>query len=82
MKYVTPSYLIIVFIAWSWTNLPDRVHQVLTDKIAFMSVVIIGAVCALILYVISRAVAVWKEKDANYAEASGIYSLDENDEVN
>ncbi len=82
IKYVTPTYLIIVFIAWLYTNLGNKLYEVFTDKIAFMSIMVIAVVFGLFFYVVARAVDGWKKKEAMLSEKSGIITYDDNADIN
>lgn len=87
MTYITPSYLIIVFSSWVFMKLGDRIRLVLTDKVAFMAVVVIAANFGLFFYVVCRANRRWKKQELKLKQENGEQqalkeeSLDNNSEI-
>jgi neurotransmitter:Na+ symporter, NSS family len=49
MKYVTPTYLVVIFAAFCWTNLPAWVQSVLDEPLKQGAVGLIVAVAALLV---------------------------------
>jgi SNF family Na+-dependent transporter len=60
MKYVTPTYLIIVFVAFCWQNLPDWLRAVAESRERQGAMALIGAVTVLILVCIHTGTKRWR----------------------
>ena len=80
-KYVTPSYLLIVFLSWIYMNMYDRLVLIFTNRIAFMSVVVIAANFGLFFYVVRRANRRWKKQELKRQSILLEDSLDNNSEI-
>ncbi|MDA1050947.1 MAG: sodium-dependent transporter [Planctomycetota bacterium] len=60
LKYVVPVYLIAIFVAFCWQNLPDRMEQIANDSVAVASMLFILTVLAFLLLLIHIAGRRWK----------------------
>jgi SNF family Na+-dependent transporter len=60
MKYVTPTYLIVVFVAFCWQNLPDWLQAVADSRERQGAMALIGAVTLLILLCIRTGEKRWR----------------------
>jgi neurotransmitter:Na+ symporter, NSS family len=69
IKYISPTYLLIIFIAWCWQNLPGRIKTIREETVPFLSMLLIVAVAIFITIMINIASKRWDRQglapDAN-----------------
>ena len=70
LKYVTPTFLLIVMVAWLWNRAWPRISALWTDGVAGMSFGLILVAVALFLLLISQAVRRWRTHEARDTEVS------------
>jgi Tfp pilus assembly protein PilO len=63
IKYIAPSYLIIVFIAWAVMNLPEYLLVIQNNVIVQLSLGFIALVIAFNLFVTSQALHRWEKNE-------------------
>ena len=63
IKYVSPIYLIVVFIAWGVLKSPDRLSQIADNSVVQLSLGFILFVTLFNLLVTSQALARWERKE-------------------
>ena len=61
IKYIAPLFLLIVFSAWCWLELPNRIRELGENRVAQLSVGAILLIEAFFLWVVSRAIKRWNE---------------------
>ncbi len=59
IKYISPTYLLIIFIAWCWQNLPGQVETIRTQTVPFLSMLVIAAVAIFVTIMINVASKRW-----------------------
>ncbi len=59
IKYISPTYLLIIFIAWCWQNLPGRIKTIREETVPFLSMLLIVAVAIFITIMINIASKRW-----------------------
>ena len=59
IKYISPVYLLVVFVMWCFYNLPGQISALLAERVAWMSVGLILAVMALLLVLVHFASRRW-----------------------
>jgi NSS family neurotransmitter:Na+ symporter len=69
LKYVSPTFLIVVFCAWCWQSMPGRLKALVTvpegePPVVLMSVSIIVVVAVFFLLVISAANRRWDKEES------------------
>ncbi len=64
MGFVTPAFLIIVFVFWSYFNAPTYLDAIKKGGVPLYSVCVIGAVTVLYLLLIARAGPRWDRHEA------------------
>ena len=75
IQWISPPYLLIVFVMWCWKNLPDQIDGLKKDNVAMMSVIMIGLIMVFLLIMIYIASSRWgaindQENGATQAEGS------------
>jgi len=60
MKYVTPTYLVVIFAAFCWSNLPAWVQSVLDEPLKQGAVGLIVAVAILLVVCTRRGEKRWR----------------------
>ena len=60
IKYVSPTYLIGVFILWSWNNLPGYIEQLKEGGVRLLTVGVIAATLVFLLFLIAIAGPRWQ----------------------
>ncbi len=63
MKYVSPLYLIVVFAAWAWLQLPNYVSQIAKDPVVQFSIAFIAAVALFNIFVTAQSIARWEKEE-------------------
>jgi len=61
IKYVSPTFLLVVFGFWCKDNLPDRLHAIKTDTIVLMSVALIVLVAVFFTILVNIASKRWDQ---------------------
>ena len=59
LKYVTPVYLLTIFVMFCWKNVPQRVAAISESPVALASVLFIATVLAFILVLVHIAGRRW-----------------------
>lgn len=59
IKYISPTFLIIVFVAWCWQSLPGQIDQIRSDSVVMMSILLIASVSVFLLILIHLASRRW-----------------------
>lgn len=59
IKYVSPAYLLLVFVLWCRDNLPARLRQVGHETVALYSIIMLGVVLVFLLIMIHLASRRW-----------------------
>lgn len=62
VKYVTPAFLLTVFVAWSWQNAPEEIAKVRSDRVVLATVAGIGIFFGFLLLLTRLASGEWKRK--------------------
>lgn len=65
IRYITPSYLIVVFAMWAWQKLPGYVISLSAGGVPLYSVVLIAVVTGILLAVIYVAGKRWKAESCD-----------------
>jgi neurotransmitter:Na+ symporter, NSS family len=60
MKYVSPLYLLIIFIAFSIANLGDWIRAVMADRVALLAMALIAAVTIMLLVMVRIGEKRWR----------------------
>ncbi|MDR0522644.1 MAG: sodium-dependent transporter [Planctomycetaceae bacterium] len=63
MKYISPLYLLIVFAAWAWLYLSERLVQIAGNSVVQMSLGFILFTALFNLFVTSQALIRWERKE-------------------
>lgn len=68
LKYVSPVYLLAVFVLWAWRNLPERWNAIIHPPadgppVVLLSVLFILGVGAFFVWVVSRANRIWDKEE-------------------
>ncbi len=63
IKYISPVYLLVVFVAWAWQDMGDRVKAFTEDPAVRWSMLFLVAVFALFLWWIRLAVKRWNMEE-------------------
>ena len=61
IKYIAPAYLTVIFLIWTWKNLPARWHQICTDTTVQISIVFILIVTVTCVGATAYAVRRWEK---------------------
>jgi SNF family Na+-dependent transporter len=64
IKYVSPFYLLAIFILWAWQNVGTYVQSFREDSVVRWSIFFLLCVLALFLFWINRAVRRWRAEEA------------------
>lgn len=64
LKYVSPIYLLVVFVAWANQKVPGYAKTLKTDTVAQMTIYFILAIIVFFLVLIHIAVGRWKKMEA------------------
>lgn len=59
IKYISPTYLLIIFIAWCWQNLPGQVQLLRDETVPRLSMLLIVAVAVFLTILINIASKRW-----------------------
>jgi SNF family Na+-dependent transporter len=59
IRYISPTYLLVVFGLWAYYNLPDEIKAFQKDSVKLYSVLLIGAVAVFLLLMIKIAGNRW-----------------------
>ena len=59
IKYISPTYLLIIFIAWCWQNLPGQVRLLRDETVPRLSMLLIVAVAVFLTILINIASKRW-----------------------
>lgn len=59
LKFVTPTYLLVIFVAWIWANLPERLEAIRDQEVVMLTVLYLIIVFVFILLMISLAGDNW-----------------------
>ncbi len=70
IKYVSPLFLIAVFIAWIWQSAGDYARRILSDKVVAMSVGFMLMVLILFILIIAQSVRRWNRDHPIREESS------------
>lgn len=60
IKYVTPTYLLVIFIGWCWQSLPERIGKLRQGGVELYSVIMALTVLAILIAMIFVAGKRWK----------------------
>ena len=60
MKYVSPLYLVIIFVAFAVSNLGDWIRAVMADRVALLAMALIGAVTVMLLVMVRIGEKRWR----------------------
>ena len=60
MKYVAPAYLLVVLAGFTYYNLPQKMTELSNTPVALWTVIIIGAVIALLLVMVAIGERRWR----------------------
>ena len=64
IKYVSPVYLLVIFVAWAWQNMGGYVQSFREDAVVRWSILFLLGVAALFLWWIHLAVRRWQAEEA------------------
>ena len=64
IKYVSPVYLLVIFVAWAWHNMGGYVQSFREDAVVRWSILFLLGVAALFLWWIHLAVRRWQAEEA------------------
>jgi SNF family Na+-dependent transporter len=70
MKYISPLYLIVVFIAWGVLKSPERLSQITSNSVVQLSLGFIVFVTLFNVFVTSQALDRWEKREKQTAESS------------
>lgn len=70
LKYVTPSYLLIIFGLFCWNNLPDYYASIMNSNIAKLTIGFIAVVLLFLMLLIRIAGTRW-ENEGRFAHVAG-----------
>jgi len=59
IKYISPTYLLTIFILWCCRNLPDRVRELGGNQVAVLAVLVLAAIIAFLLVMVNVASRRW-----------------------
>jgi NSS family neurotransmitter:Na+ symporter len=71
LKYIAPTYLLIIFGTFCWQSLPERLAGVKNDRVALATVCFIGIVGAFLLLLVHIAGKRWESEGRLPAPLSG-----------
>jgi len=63
IKYVSPVYLLAIFVVWAWQNMGDYVQSFREDSVVRWSILFLLGVLALFLWMIRLAVRRWEKQE-------------------
>ncbi len=63
MKYVSPLYLLVVFVAWAFLSMPDYLAVIRDNKVVQMSIGFMTLVMLFNFFVTAQAVTHWEKED-------------------
>ncbi len=63
IKYIAPFFLLVVFTAWCWLELPHRIEELRQNRIAQLSIGMILLIELFFLWVVSRAIKRWNKAE-------------------
>lgn len=61
IQYLTPLFLVVVFVAFCWTNLGNWVRAVLDDPVKQMSIGVVAATIALLVFITWKGEQRWRK---------------------
>jgi len=64
LKYVSPLYLIIIFVAWSWQKVPDYLEKIANDSVTQIVLSFILFFIVFLILLTFQAVKRWKKQEA------------------
>ena len=64
IKYVSPLFLITIFVSWCWLKLPDRIEEIRSDTTVQLSIGVLILLEIFFLWVVSRAIKRWNKTSA------------------
>lgn len=59
IKYVSPLYLLTIFVLWCTNNLPKRLEGLKEDRVAVLALLVLGAILVFLLVLINIAARRW-----------------------
>jgi NSS family neurotransmitter:Na+ symporter len=59
LKYVAPAYLLIIFVAFCWQSLPEKLASLKNDRVALAAVCFIAIIAAFLLLLVHIAGKRW-----------------------
>ncbi len=62
IKYVTPGYLLIIFIIWCFSNLPARIEDLSKGGVPLYSLLLVGSILIFCLFSIFTALPSWTKR--------------------
>ncbi|MCB0360387.1 MAG: hypothetical protein KDD44_12150, partial [Bdellovibrionales bacterium] len=65
LKYVSPVYLLAIFVGWCTVNLPDYIKQIENEPVALLSLGVVASVFIFLALILSLAHAQWDKKEAS-----------------
>ncbi|MDR2642602.1 MAG: sodium:calcium symporter [Planctomycetaceae bacterium] len=75
IKYITPTYLLVICVAWCLQSLPEYATKIGGDPIRRLSVLVIAVVFLFICIITTIAIRRWKKEELIQAEISKTDSI-------
>ncbi|MDR1290076.1 MAG: sodium:calcium symporter [Planctomycetaceae bacterium] len=73
IKYITPAYLLIIYIAWCFQSLPEYATKICNDSVRMLSVLVIVAVFVLVYVITAISIRQWRKEEAEQLENENVY---------
>jgi SNF family Na+-dependent transporter len=70
IKYITPTYLLVIGVAWCVQSLPEYATKICNDPVRRLSVLVIAAVFLFICTITAISIKRWKKEELKQAELS------------
>ena len=67
IKYISPVYLLVVFVLWSWKNFPDYLKKLLEGGVPLVTVCVMAGVAVFFVLLIFLAGKKWKAEERGAA---------------
>ncbi|MDR1483750.1 MAG: sodium:calcium symporter [Planctomycetaceae bacterium] len=68
IKYITPTYLLVICVAWCLQSLPEYAAKIGNDPVRRLSVLVIAAVFMFVCTVTTIAIRRWRKEELKQAE--------------
>jgi SNF family Na+-dependent transporter len=65
IKYITPAYLLIICVAWSFQSLPEYATKICTDSVRMLSVLVIVIVFLIVYIITAISIKRWRKEESN-----------------